>query len=63
MNLVKWKSFIRENSILNAVAECYLQARTVIRYVTKGSYSQYAEDTYVKEIFLGGGKSVGDSLR
>lgn len=55
MNQIKWKSCIKENLITNFLAEFYLQIRTVMRYVVKGSYSQYKEDVWVREIFLGGG--------
>lgn len=55
MNQIKWKSCMKENPITNVLAECYLQIRTVMRYVVKGSYSQYKEDVWVRKYFYGGG--------
>ncbi len=55
LNIVKIKGMIKDNRLANMGAEIVLELFVTIRYLLKGSFSQYGEDLAVSRVFEGGG--------
>lgn len=52
-DIAKIKSVIKENKFTNWVAEIVLELTVTMRYLLKGSFSQYGEDLMVSHLFEG----------
>ncbi len=51
MNIIKMKNIIKTNRLANFGAEMVLEIFVTIRYLLKGSFSQYGEDLIVSRLF------------
>lgn len=60
LDITRVKSMVKENRFINFGAELVLELYVTMRYLMKGSFSQYGEDVYVCQLFeRGGGKKSG----